>query len=114
MSNLVAMAIPILPGKTGDWKKFVAELNGNRFQDFVASRKRLKVRERTFLQQTPAGDFVLVTLEGDNPQAAFADFSTGTDDFTKWFLSNVKTIHGMDLTQPPPGPMPELVIDSER
>lgn len=27
------------------------------------------------------------------------------------FREFVKDVHGMDLTQPPPGPLPELVFD---
>jgi hypothetical protein len=109
---LLAVAIPIVSGKTDQWKRFIGELKGPRFADFKASRKRLGVHERTFLQKTPMGDFVLVTLEGADPASAFARFGQGTDDFTKWFLNEVKEIHGMDLTAPPPGPLPELLIDS--
>src|SRR3990172_3510540 len=113
MSKLFAMAAPILPGKTEDWKKFINELKTTRYNQFCESRKKLGVRERTFLQQTPMGDFVLVTLEGVNPEAAFANFAAGNDEFTNWFVSQVNEIHGFDLRQSPPGPMPEIVIDSQ-
>jgi len=56
---------------------------------------------------------VIVTLEGDNPGEAFAKFGQATDDFTNWFVDEVKVIHNFDLRMPPPGPLPELVIDSE-
>jgi hypothetical protein len=110
---LLAMAFPIAPGKTEQWQKFISELNGARRADFVASRKHLGIRERTFLQKTPMGDLVVVTLEGSDPAGAFQKFGVGTDEFTKWFLGNVSAIHGVDLTKPPPGPMPEMVIDSQ-
>jgi hypothetical protein len=109
---LLAMAIPIPPGKTEQWKKFIGELKGPRFEAFKASRHKLGVQERTFLQHTPMGDFVIATLEGADPAGAFARFGEGTDDFTKWFVKQVHEIHGFDLTAPPPGPLPELAIDS--
>ena len=109
---LFAIAFRILPGKTDDWRAFMAELTGARKADFVASRARLGVHERTFLQHTPAGDFVLVTLEGDDPAGAFAKFGQGTDEFTDWFKAKVAVVHGVDLAAPPPGPLPELVVDS--
>ena len=109
---LMAVAFPIAPGKTDEWKKFIAELNGPKRADFVASRKGLAVRERTFLQPTPMGDLVVVTLEGDTPAQSFGKFVSSTDPFTVWFLAKVKEIHGIDLTQAASGPMPELVIDS--
>jgi hypothetical protein len=108
---LMAVAFPIAPGKTADWKKFIGELNGSRHAEFVASRKTLGVHERTFLQPTPMGDMVLVTLEGDNPAEAFGRFVNSTDPFTVWFLAQTKEIHGIDLTKAA-GPMPELVVDS--
>ena len=109
---LLAMAIPLPAGKTDLWKKFMSELKGPRFEAFKASRRELGVQERTFLQHTPMGDLVVVTLEGADPAGAFARFGQGTDDFTRWFLKQVQDIHGIDLTAPPPGPLPELMIDS--
>src|SRR5450432_1345342 len=109
---IFAIAVPIAPSQTDNWLHFIAELKGPRSAAFKASRKQLGVHERTFLQKTPMGDFVLVTLEGADPASAFAKFGQGTDDFTKWFLKAVNEIHGIDLGAPPPGPLPELIIDS--
>ena len=113
MSKLFAIAIPILPGKEAEWKKWHDELRTTRYNDFTNSRKKLNVRERTFLQHTPMGDMVIVTLEGDDPQNAFAQFASANDAFTKWFNEGVKQFHGIDLAQPPQGPLPELIIDSK-
>jgi|ERR1043165_424716 hypothetical protein len=112
MANLFAMAAPILPGQTERWKKFSKELTSTRFNDFKASRLALGVRERAFLQQTPMGDFVIVTLEGNSPAEALTKFAQGTDAFTKWFAEEVKTIHGFDLQSVGDNPLPELIIDS--
>jgi hypothetical protein len=110
---LIAMAFPIPPGKMEQWKKFAADLKGPRRAEFSASRKQFGVRERAFLQKTPMGDLVIVTTEGEDPGSFFQRFAAGTDAFTKWFLAQVSEIHGMDLTKPPPGPMPELIVDSQ-
>jgi hypothetical protein len=107
------MAVPILPGKEAEWKKWSEELKSQRYSAFVSSRNAMNVHERTFLQHTPMGDLVIVTLEGEDPQSAFASFAAADNDFTRWFAKGVKDIHGIDLTQPPPeGAMPELVVDS--
>lgn len=107
------MAAPILPGKTEQWEKFANELKTTRYKEFCQSRDNLNVHERTFLQKTPMGDFVLVTLEGDDPAGAFARFASGNDEFTNWFMNQVQEIHGLDLRKPPEGPMPEMVINSK-
>ena len=109
---LFAVAVPITPGKEDEWRRFADELAGARRREFTESRRLLGVRERTFVQQTPHGSTVIVTLEGDDPAAAFAAFGRGSDPFTQWFKRNVKEVHGFDLDAPPPGPLPELVVDS--
>jgi len=106
------MAVPILPGQTDHWHRFVNTLKGEKFNEYRDSRAKLGVRERAFLQQTPQGDLVIVTLEGNDPQAVFAKFAEGRDTFTRWFLDEVKAIHGLDLASPPPGTMSELLVDS--
>src|SRR4051812_11271346 len=110
---LFAMALPISPGKMDEWRRFIGELSGPRNAEYKASRERAGVRERAFLQQTPHGDLVILTLEGENPGAAMGAFGQGSDPFTEWFVAQVQEIHGVDLRQPPPGPLPELVVDSQ-
>ncbi len=111
--SLMAVAFPILPGKTGEWRTWMEELNSTHREDFVASRRAAGVHERTFLQSTPQGELLIVTLEGDDPAAAIAAFGAGQDEFTRWFIQQVKETHGLDLTQPLPGPLPEPIVDSE-
>ena len=113
MSKLFAMAVPILPERAAEWEKFSTELKTTWHAQFCESRNNLGVHERTFLQHSPMGDFVVVTLEGDEPEKAFANFAAGNDEFTNWFAEQVKTVHGVDLRQPPPGPLPELILDSK-
>jgi hypothetical protein len=110
---LFAIAIPILPGKTEQLRRFTDELRGKWARDFSASRRKLGVHERAFLQSTPHGDMIVVTLEGDDPAGAFVRFGAGDDAFTKWFVQQVKELHGVDLTEPLPGRLPELLLDSQ-
>jgi hypothetical protein len=109
---LMALAIPILPGKTQEWRDFIGEVNGSRHQEFADSRRNAGVRERTFLQQTPMGDLVIVTLEGDDPAQAFGRLMTGTDEFSKWFGAHAMSVHG-DFSAPAAGSPSELVADSD-
>ena len=111
---IFAMAVPILPGKTEQWERFAGQLKGARLAEFKASRKKLEVHERTFLQKTPMGDLVIVTLEGDDPSAAFGKMVGSTDEFTKWFTERAKALHGVDLTAPMTASPSELVLDSGR
>ena len=110
---LLAVAFPILPGKTPEWRTWMEELNGSHRQQFVDSRRRAGVHERTFLQPTPMGDLVIVTLEGDDPERSFGQMMSAADAFTSWFAERAKAIHGIDLTAPMTGSHPsELVVDT--
>jgi len=112
--SLMAVAFPILPGKTPEWRIWMDELNGARRDDFVASRRAAGVHERTFLQSTPMGDLVIVTLEGDEPGRAFGKMTSADDEFTRWFAERAHEIHGVDLSQRPTSAPSELMVDSER
>jgi hypothetical protein len=108
----LAIAIPILPGQEERWRQFRDQLRGSRNADFKASRERLGIRERTYHQVTPQGELVVVTQSGENPAEAFGRFGEAQDEFTDWFVGEVQAVHGVDLRQPPPGPPPEVVVDS--
>ncbi len=110
---MMAVAFPIAPGKSEQWHAWMNELNSGRRDEFVASRRAAGVRERTFLQATPMGELVIVTLEGDDPMASFGRMVSADDEFTRWFIENANAAHGMDLTEPMAEAPSTLVIDSE-
>ncbi len=112
--TLIAVAFPILPGKTEAWRSWMGEINGSRRAEFDESRRNAGVHERTFLQSTPMGDVVIVTLEGDDPGRAFGKMLGSGDDFAKWFAAKAKEIHGVDLTQRQDVSIPELIVDTDR
>ena len=107
---MIAMAVPILPGKKDMWKKEVLEkmVQQNK-ADTDASREAAGVHERTFLQETPDGDFVILTFEGDNPEAGWGMIM---QSMPPEIASVIAEIHGMDMDAPPP-PMPTLDYDSK-
>jgi hypothetical protein len=110
--DLLAVAFPIPPGRTDQWRRFMAELNGPRRPDYEGLTQRTGARWRVFLQQTPEADLALVTAEGADPAESFQKLAADGDSFTQWFLKQVLDIHGVDLRNPP-GPLPELVLDSQ-
>ena len=107
---LLAMCMPILPGKKQMWLDMMDKLKEEPMATmFKESRKAAGMHERTFLQETPAGDFVILTFEGDNPAAGFGKIMAGMDaDFAAF----AQEVHGLDMNAGAP-PMPTLVFDSE-
>ena len=108
----LASAFPILPGKTEQWKHFSQEMAGPRRNEYEASRTRLGItREVAYLQQTPQGDLAVVYSEAQDIARVFEGFGRSQEPFDVWFREQVKEIHGVDFTQPLPGPLPEAIVD---
>jgi hypothetical protein len=93
--------VPILSGQLEAWKSMVNEMKTKRKKEYKSSRKKLGItRERTWLQQTPMGDFVVVHLEGKEPSKMIQRLTASKDPFDQWFSNQITMIHG--LSGPPP------------
>jgi hypothetical protein len=111
MASFVS-AFPILPGKTEQWKHFCQEMVGPRRSEYEASNHRLGLtKEVVSLQQTPQGDMALVYWEAPDISRIFEGYASSQEPFDVWLREQIKDIHGVDMSQPPPGPLPEVVID---
>jgi hypothetical protein len=111
MAALAFMA-PILPGKEQVDKDYMKEATGPRRKDYAEWRRQQGItRETVWHQQTPQGTVAIVYLEADDPQQALQSMGTSSEPIAEWFRQCIMEVHGLDLTQPPPGPPPELVID---
>lgn len=105
-----ATAIPILPGKTEEWRAFVSELKGPKRKEFKNSLKRAGIKhEFVSFQHTPMGDFAVVADDGKDADKAFERLAMSKDPFNVWFMQKVAELHG---TPNPPPPSNELVLDS--
>ena len=103
---MLALCMPILEGKKEKWQAMIDQVASD--PNFAASREDAGVHERSFLQETPAGDFVILTFEGDDPEASFAKIM---QNMPPEFAEFAKEVHGLDANAPTP-PMPKLVFDS--
>jgi hypothetical protein len=107
-----AFAVPILPGQEAANRQFAAELTGPRRADFEASRQRMGIRgERVWTQATPQGTMSVVYLEADDLGRAFTELATSQDRFDVWWRQQILAMHGIDFSQPLPGPPNELILE---
>jgi hypothetical protein len=110
--SATASALPILPGKTEEWKHIVKEATGPRRAELDDMHRRLGLRSaRWFLQRTPMGDLAIVYLEGDGAADAFAKWGQSQHPFDTWFRKSIGAVYGMDLSAPPPSPAPESMYE---
>jgi hypothetical protein len=103
-----AMVFPVLPGK--DAGEIANEMRA-RPREYEQSRRRLGLTmERACLQHTPMGDFVTAYIEADGDLIEKMGTLRSSDlEIDRYFLKAVKDIHGVDLSQPMPGPKPETI-----
>src|SRR5947207_308556 len=108
----LGMALPLQPGKTEAWKKWVQEMGGIRLSEYQASRRKLGItREASFLQQTPQGYLGVLYIEADDIAVALQGLAMSQSPFDVLFRERTLDLFGFDLTQPLPGPPPETVFD---
>lgn len=107
----VGLPFPVLPGKTEADIRSIAERFKSDPEEYAESRRRGGVTlERAYWQHTPMGDFVVAYLETTVPiEQALAAPAQSDLAIDKFFVQKVLEVHGIDLTQPPPGPTPEVI-----
>jgi hypothetical protein len=107
----LALTIPILPGKTEEFRSFAQEVLGPRRQEMdERGREHGLDRQFIWIQPTPQGDVLIVYLEGDDPMQSHQRFAASQEPFEVWFKERIQEITGVDFNQPPPG-LPELAFD---
>jgi hypothetical protein len=106
----LAMAVPCLPGGAEKLRELGRECSGPRREEFADFHRRVGLRgEEWFLQGTPEGTMLVMRLEGD-PLGALEKLAASDHPFDVWFRDRCREVHGIDLTQPLPGPPPEQVF----
>src|SRR5439155_18144839 len=106
----IAVALPLLPGKTDAFLQFVKDVKGPRYGEIVASYRRVGIDVANwYLQHTPQGDMVVIYLEGDVPRA-FQGFAESKDSYDEWLKKEWLETTGVDFNKPMPS-VPELGYD---
>ena len=98
MANYCFVA-PILPGgveKMKTWTRDDIMNNANHDRVFKAAGI---TREQVWLQNTPMGEFAVVSFEVDDARHAFKSLASSTDPWAARFRSFLKEAHGFDLAQ---------------
>src|SRR5579859_5441754 len=108
----LALATPILPGKTEEWKRLIAEVTGPRRKETDDFHKRFGfTRTNWYFQQTPNGDIFILYAEAENPAQSFQQWAMSQHPYDAWFKQQLIPLYGIDFNQPPPGPLPETVYE---
>ncbi len=105
-------AFPVLFGREAEARRFAEEALGSHRQHYDSLMAASGTTRVTWsLQATPAGTFILVWFEADDVQAIFRLLATSTGQDAAWMRSRVEEVGGVDMTQPPTAPPPELILE---
>ena len=104
----VCFALPVLSGSTETARAFMRDLESERKREFAASERRIDItKESWYLQSIPGGDLLLAYIESPDFGKALTLFAQSQDPFDRWFKERMLEATGVDLNNPPPGPLSE-------
>src|SRR5205085_1282398 len=108
-----AMVFPVRQGATQEEAESIAQMFKDRPDEYRESRAALGMTfERAYHQATPMGDFIIVYVESEaDAGETIGKMLASERQFDRDFVRMVKELHGIDMTQPPPGPPPETMGD---
>jgi len=110
----VCLVLPIQPGKTEDAREFQRELDGPRKSEYAASERNIGIhKEVWFIAPTPSGDQLVPYMESPDFNKALGMFVQSRDEFDMWFKEHLANATGVDLNDPPPMTLPEVVSTYE-
>ena len=107
----IAIALPVLPGKSEKAREFMKSLRKEHARDFAALEKKLQTsKEAVFLQSSPQGDLIIDYYECVHPQKSAEALAKLKDEFAMWMKSEISDITGIDVEAMAKEPMPEQVL----
>jgi hypothetical protein len=109
---MLTFALPVPADRIDALRAFVAELLGPRRAEFDASwRAKGIVAERAWLQTTPTGALVLVSIEAGDLLRAMHAIATSDAPFDRWYRQRVREVYGVDLADESSRPQIELLAE---
>lgn len=96
-----------MPGKNGIMKLLTAKVKSLMISIVEWVLQLIEV----WLVQTPEGPLAVVNHEGPGEADFMQKVTTSDHPFDKWFRNSISGFHGIDFSQPPPGPMPEQMMN---
>ena len=104
---------PIIEGKLEVWKEWCTELMGPRAEEMKDFNRRYGLTQHvSWLAETSNSQAVVALHQGPRAGDLMPKIAASDNEFDRGFTSNILEVHGMDVSQPPPGPMPELYFDT--
>ena len=102
----------IMEGKVEAWKAWAASLQDGELSDaFKDLNQRYELtRHDAWLVTTPNGMMVAVLQEGPGADTFIPKLAASNNPVDEEFKRRIEEYNGFDVSVPPPGPLPELLL----
>ena len=102
---------PVVKGMEEEWKSFSKKLKGEMKKDYDDLNKRHGLtRHDVWAVETPVGLLAVVLHEGTGAESFMHNVAVSEHPTDILMKENIQKFHGMDMSAPPPGPMPEKLV----
>lgn len=106
----VCLVVPVLDGKEEDAKAFLSQLDRGRADDYRASQERIGIdREVWFIAPVGGTPTLIAYIESPSFGDAVGKFAGSGEEFDQWFKRELAACTGLDLNDPPPLELPEVL-----
>lgn len=97
---IIASAIPLLPGKSEVWRRWVQELQGSRHSEYAEFLRRHGISEAHFwISETNGRELVIAYLVAQDPHALESALAMSQHPFDAWYRQKLQEFHGLDIAQ---------------
>lgn len=104
--------VPIKATALDAWKAWNNEVSTSKLEEFSEFNSRMNITDhKVWLAHTPNGPMAVVMHEGPGSDEFMQKLATSEHPFDQWFRDSITEFHGIDFSQPPPGPMPEQMMN---
>jgi hypothetical protein len=106
----------VSPDQEEPWRRFLQELTGPRFEEYVKMRRRLGIFEESvwFAPKPSGGGTAVVFLVTEDPERALrelvAELAASETPFDTWYEAQIRKLFGCDYARLPRAPRSELLF----
>jgi hypothetical protein len=102
---------PVVKGMEEEWKSWTLKLKGEMKKDYDDLNKRHGLtRHDVWAVETPNGLLAVVLHEGPGAGAFMHNVAVSDNPVDIQMRESIAKFHGMDMSAPPPGPMPFKLV----
>lgn len=109
----VLMVLPVVTGKSEEWRRFAQQLQGSRLIEFTDALRDLGMESLSmWLANTQVGHISVAHFTSTRDPVDMQDMlTTSKQPFDVWFKEYVRVLHGVDLSSMIGGLAAEHILD---